>query len=146
MTSLFPMVLFSRHSDEWATPRRLVRELEQEFGPFTLDPCATPENATAPRFYTLADDGLAQSWAGERVFMNPPYSAVAAWMQKAYLESQAGALVICLVPARTCTGWFHDIAQRHGEVRFLRGRIRFGDGRGSAPFPSIVVVFRPPVG
>jgi phage N-6-adenine-methyltransferase len=116
--------------------------LEQKFGPFGLDPCATAENAKCPRYFTRADDGLAQEWTG-LVFMNPPYGReIGRWMAKAWEASQSSAgLVVCLVPARTDTRWWHEWAMR-GEIEFLRGRLRFGDLRNSAPFPSAVVVFR----
>lgn len=128
-------------SNEWPTPQKFFDELNKEFN-FTLDPCCTHESAKCQKYYTEADDGLSKSWAGERVFMNPPYgSAIKTWMIKAYLESQGGALVVCLVPARTDTRWWHDFAVR-GEVRFIKGRLKFGDGKNSAPFPSAVVIFR----
>jgi phage N-6-adenine-methyltransferase len=135
-------VMGSSRTDEWATPRDFFARLEAEFGPFDLDPCATPQNAKCTRYYTRKDDGLAQEWYG-RVFMNPPYGrAIGAWMQKAWEASRNGAeLVCCLVPARTDTRWWHDYAIR-GEVRFLAGRLRFGEGLNPAPFPSAVVVFR----
>jgi site-specific DNA-methyltransferase (adenine-specific) len=116
--------------------------LAEEFGGFDLDPCATPETAKCPRFFTPADDELRQEWAG-RVFMNPPYGrAIAAWMRKAWESSQTTAeLVVYLVPARTDTGWWHEYAGR-GDVRFLQGRLRFGGAKSGAPFPSAVVVFR----
>jgi site-specific DNA-methyltransferase (adenine-specific) len=120
----------------------LFRELAEEFGGFDLDPCATPETATCPRYFTRADDGLSRVWTG-RVFMNPPYGrTIAKWMRKA-LESSAttAELVVCLVPARVDTRWWHDYAT-HGEARFLKGRLRFGGAASGAPFPSAVVVFR----
>jgi site-specific DNA-methyltransferase (adenine-specific) len=134
-------VHFTSRSDEWATPRDLFRELDAEFH-FDLDPCATPETATCARHFTPADDGLAQTWTG-RVFMNPPYGrTIGAWMRKAWEASQTTAeLVVCLVPARPDTRWWHDYAER-GERRFLKGRLRFGDAKSGAPFPSALVVFR----
>jgi phage N-6-adenine-methyltransferase len=109
---------------------------------FTLDPCATAANAKCVRFFTLEQDGLAQEWTG-RVFMNPPYGRqIGSWMRKAWESAGSTAeLVVCLVPARTCAAWWHEYAAR-GEVRFLRGRLRFGGAKSSAPFPSAVVVFR----
>ena len=103
---------------------------------------ASHENAKCARYFTRDDDGLRQEWIG-RVFMNPPYGRViGAWMRKAWESSQTTAeLVVCLVPARTDTAWWHDYAVR-GEIEFLRGRLRFGDMRASAPFPSAIVVFR----
>lgn len=131
--------MYSSATPEWATPISLFAELEAEFGPFTLDACANAENAKVERFYSMADDGLAHSWAGERVWMNPPYGrGIGAWVKKAAIEPD---LAVCLLPARTDTAWFHDWCLR-GQVRFLRGRVKFGDGRAPAPFPSMVVVFR----
>lgn len=136
-------VHFSSATCEWATPQWLFDALAREFA-FTLDPCATAENAKCRRFFTAADDGLAQDWHGDVVFMNPPYGTVIGrWMQKAFDSAQAGATVVCLVPARTDTAWWHDYAMR-GEIRLLRGRLKFGNAKNSAPFPSAVVVFRPP--
>src|SRR5262245_38193793 len=134
--------LFSSRTEEWATPRDLFARLDAEFG-FTLDPCATPENATCGNFYTKEEDGLVKPWYGH-VFRNPPYGAtIGRWMEKAWRESQRGALVVCLVPVRTDTAWWHNFAAR-GEMRFLQGRLRFGNAANSAPFPSAIVVFCPP--
>lgn len=133
----------SSATEEWATPIDTFRQLAQEFGPFDLDVCATPANAKCARFFARADDGLAQDWGAARCWMNPPYGAtIGAWMAKAWEASRCGALVVCLVPARTDTGWWHDWAMR-GEIRFLRGRLKFGGMPNPAPFPSAVIVFRP---
>jgi phage N-6-adenine-methyltransferase len=141
-------VHYSSKTCEWSTPPAVFAELDAEYG-FNLDPCATAENAKCERYFTARDDGLAQTWTG-RVFMNPPYGrlggGIEAWMRKAWEASQTtAALVVCLVPARTDTAWWHDYA-RLGEVKFLRGRLRFGGGDAGAPFPSAVVVFRNPAG
>jgi len=134
------IVHFSSKSDMWSTPQDTFDALADEFGPFDLDVCATPENAKCSRYYTKEDDGLAHPWYG-RCWMNPPYGReIKAWMRKAYEESQRGATVVCLVPARTDTAWWHDYAM-NGEVRFLRGRLKFGNAKNAAPFPSAVVVF-----
>ena len=115
-------------------------ELNKEFG-FELDVCALPENAKCEKYYTPEIDGLKQQWRGI-CWMNPPYGReIGAWMEKAYESSLEGATVVCLVPARTDTRWFHDFAMR-GEIRFIKGRLKFGDSKNSAPFPSAVVVFR----
>ena len=127
-------------TDVHGTPRDFFNKLHAEFD-FTLDPCSDGTNALCAKFYTPETDGLAHSWFGERVFMNPPYSDMKRWMAKAYLESLFGALVVCLVPVRTDTAWWHDYAM-FGEIRFLRGRLRFGDAKTNAPFPSAVVVFK----
>ena len=134
-------VHFSSERDTWETPQALFDELDREFA-FTLDPCCLPETAKCAKFYTPKEDGLAQSWAGERVFMNPPYGReIGKWIRKAYEEAQCGAVVVCLIPSRTDTAWWHDYCMK-GEVRFLRGRVRFGGHKTGAPFPSVVVVFR----
>lgn len=141
-------VHYSSRSREWATPWDFYAALDAEFD-FTLDPCATAENAKCPKFYTREQDGLAQSWAGERVFMNPPYGkGIAKWVRKAAAEvndmSPSAELVVCLLPARTDTAWFHDyIYGKTGiEIRFLRGRLMLNEGKDKAPFPSMIVVFR----
>ena len=134
--------LFSSRTDEWATPQALYDALNAEFG-FDLDPCATPENAKCRRYFTRDDDGLAQMWAG-RVWMNPPYGReIGRWIEKAHMEAQRGSLVVCLIPARTDTAWWHNHVMQATEVRFIRGRVRFGGGKAGAPFPSAIVVFKP---
>jgi phage N-6-adenine-methyltransferase len=130
-------------SAEWGTPQWLFDQLDAEFA-FDLDPCCTVENAKCARHFTASDDGLSQEWTGT-VYMNPPYGrGIDQWMRKAWETWQAGHTVVCLVPARTDTAWWHDYAAK-GDVRFLRGRLTF-DGiaeKGhNAPFPSAVVVFR----
>lgn len=112
-------------SDDWATPPALVAALEAEFGAFDLDPCARDETAQAPNYYTLAEDGLRQSWAPLRVFVNPPYSAPRPWIEKAREEAYRGAQVILLLPAATDTKWFHEIVLPYGNIRFLAPRIKF---------------------
>lgn len=128
-------------SDIWATPQWLFDALNKEFG-FTLDPCSDGSNAKCPKFYTPRENGLLRDWNTETVFMNPPYSEVDEWMRKAYGAALEGATVVCLIPARTDTQWWHDFVMK-GEIRFLRGRLYFGDGDGRAPFPSAISVFRP---
>lgn len=135
-------VHFSSKTPEWPTPLAFFQEQDRRWK-FTIDVCATAENAKCARFFTEEQDGLRQSWTGERCWMNPPYGrAIGHWMRKAWEESQRGALVVCLVPARTDTGWWHDYAIR-GAVTYIRGRLKFGDGKNSAPFPSALVVFEP---
>ena len=133
---------FSSVTDDWSTPQDLFDDCNQIFG-FTLDACALPHNAKCSRYYSPVDDGLAQPWAGT-VWMNPPYGrTIGKWMRKAWETSRKGATVVCLVPARVDTRWWHDYAVR-GQVTFLRGRLKFGGTGGtenSAPFPSALVVF-----
>lgn len=134
-------VHFSSETDLWATPQDFYDRVNAIFK-FDLDVCATPENAKCDRFYTKEDDALSQDWTGT-CWMNPPYGReIKKWMQKAYESSRAGATVVCLVPARTDTAWWHDFAVL-GEIYFLRGRLRFGDAKNSAPFPSALIVFTP---
>jgi site-specific DNA-methyltransferase (adenine-specific) len=126
---------------EWETPKDLYDRLDAEFH-FNLDPCCTRENRKCLRYFTSEVDGLSQSWEGSRVFMNPPYSHLEKWTEKAYRESQNGALVVGLLPARTDTRWFWDwIWPDKSLVRFIKGRLKFGNGKGSAPFPSMIVVW-----
>jgi phage N-6-adenine-methyltransferase len=135
-------VHFSSETDEWPTPQDFFDEVDRELGPFNLDPCCTPESAKAPKFFTKEDDGLTQRWEG-KVWMNPPYGrTIKQWMKKAYESSLHGAFVVCLVPSRTDTAWWHDYAMK-GEVRFIRGRLKFGNATTSAPFPSALVIFHP---
>lgn len=133
--------LFSSSSDEWSTPRDLFAALDAEFG-FTLDPCASPENHTCADYFTKEQNGLSRPWGGV-VFMNPPYGrAIGLWMRKAYEESQRGATVVCLVPVRTDARWW-SVVEHAAEVRFIRGRLKFGNAPTSAPFPNAIIVFRP---
>jgi phage N-6-adenine-methyltransferase len=135
--------LTSSATDEWATPLSFFRTVALEFGPFDLDPCANADNAKAPRFFTREQNGLAQEWTG-KVWMNPPYGRfIPDWMAKAWESARGGALVVCLVPARTDTAWWHDFVEGKTEVRFIRGRLKFGGCKDSAPFPSALVIFRP---
>jgi site-specific DNA-methyltransferase (adenine-specific) len=131
---------FSSNTDLWATPQDFFDKLDAEFQ-FTLDPCATHENHKCQTYFTVDDDGLAQDWSGHTVFMNPPYGReIGRWMEKA---SESGTTVVCLVPARTDTRWWHEnVIEKNAEVRFVRGRLKFGGSKNSAPFPSAVVVYR----
>lgn len=141
-------VHFSSATSEWPTPQPLFAALDREFG-FDLDPCATDLNAKCARYFTLADDGLAQSWGGAVVFMNPPYGRVLRdWVRKAHDEARAGATVVGLIPARTDTTYWHEHVMKAAELRLIRGRLHFEGAaeRGhNAPFPSAVVVWRPGV-
>jgi phage N-6-adenine-methyltransferase len=135
-------VHFRSTTDLWSTPQPLFDTLNAEFG-FTLDVCALPDNAKCAAYFTPIQDGLQQVWTGS-CWCNPPYGAVIGrWVQKAYESAQAGALVVCLLPARPDTGWWHHFVMRFAEVRFLKGRLKFGGARNSAPFPSAVVIFKP---
>lgn len=136
-------VHFSSESIEWATPQWLFDALNKEFG-FTVDVCSTHANAKVGKHYTRESSGLLKSWAGEVAWMNPPYGdEIAEWMGKAFGAAfYEGATVVCLVPARTDTAWWHEYAMKH-EIRLLRGRLQFIGAKDGAPFPSAVIVMRP---
>ena len=137
---------FSSAEDGWTTPLRAFEKLDREFG-FELDAAASDRNALCRDYYTVDDDSLGQDWGDSRVFLNPPYGrTMGKWLKKAHDASRAGATVVCLIPARTDTRWWHDYVMRACEVRLVRGRLKFGGASSSAPFPSAVVVFRPPAG
>lgn len=134
--------LFSSANIEWETPQDFFDKLNAEFH-FTLDPCALPETAKCKKYYTPNDDGLLQDWAGESVFCNPPYGRqLGAWVRKCREESwKPNTKVVMLIPARTDTLWFHTHIYNKAEVRFIKGRLKFGGAKTSAPFPSMVVIF-----
>ena len=138
-------VHFSSATDLHATPQDFFDRLDAEFG-FDLAVCASPENAKCTIYFTKEDDGLSRDWTGV-VWMNPPYGReIGRWLKKANESAKDnGATVVCLVPARTDTNWWHEYVIQH-EVRFVRGRLKFGDAKNSAPFPSAVVVIRPRCG
>jgi len=134
---------YSSKSNEWETPKKFYEELDAEFN-FTLDPCATDDNHKCAKYYTAQQDGLAQSWDNDRVFCNPPYGRVIGhWVKKA---SESKGLVVMLLPARTDTRYFHEYIYHRAEIRFLKGRLHFNDAPAGAPFPLMVVVFRPTKG
>lgn len=137
-------LMFSRKTDLWETPQDLFDRLNAEFG-FTLDVCALPENAKCKHFYTPEQDGLSQPWEGV-CWCNPPYGrCVGLWVKRALKASYNGNTVVMLLPARTDTRWFHEYIYNrvNVEIRFLKGRLRFSGNKTGAPFPSIVVIFRP---
>ncbi|HUW47255.1 MAG TPA: DNA N-6-adenine-methyltransferase [Patescibacteria group bacterium] len=137
-------VMFSSKSDLWSTPQEFYDKLNDEFH-FTLDPCSTHENHKCEKYYTMEDDGLAQSWEGETVFVNPPYSETKLWLKKAFDETRYNnkvTTVAMLIPSRTDTKYFHEYCMKADEIRFVKGRLKFGGQKNSAPFPSMVVVFR----
>lgn len=134
--------LFTSNTPVWSTPQDFFDKANAEFGPFTLDPCANPDNAKCTKFFTEQDDGLAQDWSNETVWLNPPYGAtIGLWLKKA-AEASKNSTVVCLVPARTDTRWFHDYCAKADLIRFLKGRLKFGGGTTAAPFPSVLVVFK----
>jgi phage N-6-adenine-methyltransferase len=111
---------------------------------FTLDPCASSENAKCALYFTKELDGLKQDWGTHRVFCNPPYGReISKCARKCFEASRNGALVVMLVPARTCTKWFHDWVRGKAEIEFIRGRVRFGGADAGAPFPSMLCIDQP---
>lgn len=123
-------VIFSSASDEWSTPKDTYDALDAEFG-FNDDPCPLGGK----------ENGLLRSWKSP-IFVNPPYSDIKPWMEKALFESKAKKTIVLLVPSRTDTKWFHDYAMKASEIRFIRGRLKFGNAKNNAPFPSCIVIFR----
>jgi len=142
MTLIKSMV--SSKSNEWATPKKLFDYLDSEFH-FTLDPCCTEENKKCEKHYTMDDDGLSKSWKDEIVFMNPPYGGhTRDWIIKAQNETLNNCTTVCLIVSSTDRSYWHEIIDIDAdEIRFLRGRIKFGGLKSTAPFASAIVVFRP---
>lgn len=135
---------FSSKSEDWATPQAFFDGIAQ-YIPFTLDVCATAENAKCKAYYTKSDNALSKHWKGV-CWMNPPYGrGVGAWVEKARVESDRwNSTVVCLLPSRTDVGWFHDIILPFASyLKFIRGRLKFGNSKNSAPFPSLLCAFGP---
>ena len=133
-------IMFSSNDMTWETPLELFKELDEEFH-FNTDVCAVPETAKCKEYYTPEIDGLKQKWHGV-CWMNPPYGKdIGKWMEKAYNESLNGVIVVCLIPARTDTKYWHNYCFKASEIRFIKGRLRFGNSNNSAPFPSAIVIF-----
>lgn len=138
--------LFSSEKQDWCTPQQFFDELDAEFH-FVLDAAATHQNSKCKRCFTPEDDGLIQNWdVGGAVYCNPPYGKeVGLWVKKAYEEAQKGVTIVMLIPARTDTKYFHEYIYHKAEIRFVKGRLKFTDGngtpKGTAPFPSMVVIY-----
>jgi site-specific DNA-methyltransferase (adenine-specific) len=134
-------VHFMSETPEWSTPQDTFDELNREFN-FNLDPCATRENAKCAKFYDKKDNGLIRNWKHMRVFMNPPYGRdIGKWIKKA--ATGGASVVVALLPARTDTKYFHEYIYNKAEIRFIKGRLKFGGSKNSAPFPSMIVIFKP---
>lgn len=135
-------VMFSSATDMWATPQDFFDNLNNEFM-FEIDVCATAENAKCKTFYTKEQNGLEMPWNGV-CWCNHPYGReIGKWVERAYTSSVGGATVVMLLPARTDTKWFHEYIYGKAEIRFIKGRLKFGNSKNSAPFPSMVAIFRP---
>ncbi|TVL96981.1 MAG: adenine methyltransferase [Candidatus Brocadia sp. WS118] len=145
-------ILFSSQSDEWATPLDLYKKLNEEFH-FKTDPCTTQDNPLGCEvFYTKERNGLEEHWFGN-TFINPPHSQIKHWVKSArlrqtdyydYHKPRHVGTIVMLIPARTDTKWFHNYIYQKPDVaiRFLKGRLKFGSSKNSAPFPSMIVIFR----
>jgi site-specific DNA-methyltransferase (adenine-specific) len=134
----------SSKTDEWETPQWLFDELDAEFH-FTIDSCATKQNAKCKRYFTKKEDGLSVDWKrGEVIFMNPPYGReIRKWVKKAFYESEyCRNTIVCLLPSRTDTKWWHEYCMQADEIRYIKGRLKFSNSNNSAPFPSAIVIFR----
>ena len=139
--------LFSKASDEWETPQWLFDLLFKEFR-FGMDAAASEGNNKAYYYIDKEEDALKRDWIVPEIsgkptpiFLNPPYSKIAAFMKKAYEESLKGAVVVCLIPCRTDTRYWHSYVMKAQEIRFVKGRLKFNDSSCGAPFPSCVVIF-----
>lgn len=150
-------LMFSKATDEWATPQDTFDALHREFE-FSLDAAANNGNAKCEHFMSQELNALACDWFAAvelldtlAVWLNPPYSKCREFIAKAAEEARKGCTVVCLVPSRTDTRWWHEHVwdrdthrPRPGvEVRFIKGRLKFGGATAGAPFPSVVIVFRP---
>lgn len=130
--------MFSSDKTTWETPQIFFEKLNQEFN-FTCDVCALPENTKCQNYYTPEINGLKQEWTGT-CWMNPPYGKeIADWLKKA---SESKCTTVCLVPARTDTKWFHNYVLNKAEIRFVKGRLKFVGAKNSAPFPSMIAIYR----
>lgn len=135
-------LMFSSETDLWETPQETFDKLNEEFN-FDLDVCANEENYKCEKYFSLENDGLAQEWVGT-CWMNPPYGReIGKWVEKAYESSLRGNTIVCLLPSRTDTKWFHNYVLGKAEIRFIKGRLKFGDSKNSAPFPSLIAIFKP---
>ena len=136
---------FSSAKSDWGTPQELVDKLSKIF-PFVLDVCASEENKKCFYFISEEENAFETEWAQRCCWMNPPYGReIGKWVQRAYEQSRKhNNTIVCLLPARTDTRWWHDYCMR-GEITFLKGRITFDGASAPAPFPSAIVVFRPSV-
>lgn len=136
-------LMFSSKSNEWATPQDFYNKLNNKFN-FDLDPCSTHENAKCEKHFTIEENGLEQDWGGHTVFVNPPYGReIKYWVEKAYKESlKPNTKVVMLLPSRTDTQWFHDWVYNKSKITFIKGRLKFGNSKNSAPFGSIIAEYK----
>lgn len=134
--------MFTSKTDEWETPQAFFNEWDRQFH-FTLDACANEKNHKCDKYYTKEDNGLVKDWGGEIVWCNPPYGKnISEWVKKCHIELQKkGTVIVALLPARTDTKWFHEYVYYEALTYFVKGRLKFGDSKNSAPFPSMVCIW-----
>ena len=137
----FNKVHFSSAHDNWSTPKDVYSSLDAEFK-FDFDPCPLwgAEVRSMSGNFSPSQDGLLVEW-GKSNFVNPPYSDISNWCKKAHEEWQKGKTVVMLIPSRTDTKYWHEYIMKATEIRFIKGRLKFGDSKNSAPFPSCIVIF-----
>ena len=136
-------VHYSSKTNEWETPQELFNRYNEIYH-FTLDVCATEENTKCKKFFTKKENGLLQNWSKDICWMNPPYGReISKWIEKAYTESLKGAIVVCLIPSRTDTIYWHNWIFPHAKIEFLKGRLKFSNSKYPAPFPSAIVIYTP---
>jgi len=132
-------VHFLSNSCEWETPLNFFQKYNEIYN-FTLDTCASNNNAKCSKYFTKETNGLLQDWSKDICWMNPPYGReIKNWVKKAY---ESNSTVVCLLPARTDTKWFHEYCLK-GKIEFIKGRLKFNNNKNSAPFPSMIVIFEP---
>lgn len=143
--------LFTSNDSTWTTPQDFFDKLDKEFR-FGLDAAALRSSAKVPNYLgpdhdlLWRRDALTVEWTGAAdgtwIWLNPPYGrAIKDFMRKAHEEVGKGARVVALVPARTDTAWWHNYCIQY-EIRFIRGRLKFGNSKNSAPFPSALVIMQ----
>lgn len=134
----------AKSKDDWATPQYFYDLLNREFH-FTLDPCASDENHKCPKYYTIAQNGLEQSWEGETVFVNPPFNQKDEWIGKCWKETKdltkRPTTIVLLIPSTTDTKAWHQYVMEAHEIRFCKGRVNFTGTTTGATFPLSVIVF-----
>jgi phage N-6-adenine-methyltransferase len=135
-------LMFSSKNNEWETPQTLFDELNKEFN-FTLDPCSTHKNHKCNKYFTIEEDGLKQDWSNERPFVNPPYGReLGKWVEKCRNEYIKGTNIVLLIPSRTDTAYQHNYIFPYAKaILFVKGRLKFGESKNAAPFPSQIVLF-----
>lgn len=138
-------VMFSSEKNDWSTPQDFYDELDREFH-FDIDLCANETNHKHKNYFSEEDNALEQDWEGYTGFCNPPYGKeIKDWVRKAYYEgNKPNTTIVMLIPARTDTIYFHKYIYHKAEIRFIKGRLKFGDSKNAAPFPSMVVIFKGP--